>query len=95
MVIDDKIRDEKLQHDINREAAKISALLSGNIDKYDYLTGEEIFPFNQRQIIEQDKFPYSPLGKAFEKPTEKQVNAIKSLEISNKKGKFESIFSQF
>ena len=64
MTIDDKIRDEKLQYDINREAAKISALSSGKIDKYEYLTGEEVLPFNQRQIIEQAKFTYSPLGKA-------------------------------
>ena len=47
MKINDQIRDEKLQHDINREAAKISALLSGKIDKYKYLTGEEILPSNQ------------------------------------------------
>ena len=64
-----KIRDEKLQYDINREATKISALSSGKIDKYEYLTGEEILPSNQRQIIEQGKFGYSPLGKAFEKQT--------------------------
>ena len=61
MTIDDKIRDEKLQYDINREAAKISALSSGKIDKYEYLTSEEIFPSNQGQIIEQPKFAYSPL----------------------------------
>ena len=48
------------------------------------LTGEEILPFNQKPIIEQAKFAYSPLGKAFEKQTEKQVDAIKSLNISNK-----------
>ena len=42
MTIDDKIRDEKLQHDTNREAAKISALLSGKIDKCEFLTGKEI-----------------------------------------------------
>ena len=53
MTIDDKIRDEKLQYDINREAAKILALLSGKLDKYESLTGEEILPSNQRQIIEQ------------------------------------------
>ena len=41
MTIDDKIRDEKLQYDTKREAAKISAFLSGNIGKYEYLTGEE------------------------------------------------------
>ena len=68
MAIDDKIRDEKLQHDIKREAAKISALSSGKIDEYEYLTGEEVFP-NQRKIIEQVKFAHFPLGKAFEKQT--------------------------
>ena len=67
MTADDKIRDEKLQYDINREASKISALSSGKIDKYERLTGEEILPSNQKQIIEQAKFTYSPLGKAFEK----------------------------
>ena len=55
MTIDEKIRDEKLQYDINREAAKISILSSSKIDKYEYLTGEEILPSNQRQIIEQTK----------------------------------------
>ena len=68
MTTDDTIRDEKLRHDIHREGAKISALTSGKIDKYQYLTGEEIFA-NQRQIIEQAKFTYSPLRKAFEKQT--------------------------
>ena len=69
MTIDDKIKDEKLQYDINREAAKISALSSGKIDKYEYLTGEEILPSNQRQIIEQAKFTSSPLGKTLKKET--------------------------
>ena len=73
MTIDDKIRDQKLQYDINREVAKISALSSGKIDKCEYLTGEEILPSNQRQIIEQAKLAYSPLGKTFEKQTEKQI----------------------
>ena len=49
MIIDDKIRDEKLHHDINREAVKISALSSRKIDKHEYLTFEEIVPSNQRQ----------------------------------------------
>ena len=82
MAIEDQIKDEKLQYDINREAAKISALSSGKIDNYEYLTGEEILPSNQQQIIEQAKFTYSPLGKAFEKQTktiedkgEKQIKA--------------------
>ena len=67
MTITDQVKDEKLQYDINRETAKISALSSGKIDKYEYLTGEEILPSNQQQIIQQAKFTYSPLGKAFEK----------------------------
>ena len=67
MTIDDQIRDEKLQYDITREAAEISALSSDKIDKYEYLTVKEILPSNQQQIIEQAKFTYSPLGKAFEK----------------------------
>ena len=69
MTIEDQIKDEKLQYDINREAAKISALSPGKINKYEYITGEEILPSNQQQIIEQAKFTYSPLGKAFEKQT--------------------------
>ena len=67
MAINDEIRDEKLQYDSNREAAKILALSLGKIHKYKYLTGEEILPSNQQQIIEQAKFTYSPIGKAFEK----------------------------
>ena len=80
MTIEDQIKDEKLQYDIN-----ISALSSGKIDKYEYLTGEEIIPSNQQQIIQQAKFNYSPLGKAFEKQrkaiedqAEKQVDALKT-----------------
>ena len=63
MIIDDKIRDEKLQFDINREAAKISALSSGKIDKHEYLANEEILPSNRGQITEQIKFAYYHLGK--------------------------------
>ena len=63
-----KIRLEikKLQYDINREVAEISALLSSKIDKYEYLTGEEKLPSDQRRVIEQVymlqvyKFTYSP-----------------------------------
>ena len=94
MTIDDQIRDEKLQYDINREAAKISALSSGKIDKYEYYTGEEILPSNQKQIIEQAKFTYSPFGKAFKKQIktiedqgEKQVEALQDnkRQLSNTK----------
>ena len=71
--MDDQIRDEKLQYDINREAAKISALSSNKIGKYEYLTDEEILPYDKKQIIEQAKFTYFPLGKAFEK----QIKTVK------------------
>ena len=67
MTINDQVRDEKLQYGMNREAAKISALSSGKIHKYEYLIGEDILPSNQQQIKEQAKFSYSLLGKAFEK----------------------------
>ena len=77
MTIDDKVRDEKLRYDINKEAAKKSEISSGKIDECKYLTGKEIFPFNQAQIIEQAKFPNSPLGKIFKKQTGKQVGAVK------------------
>ena len=69
MTIDDKIRYEKLQYDANKEASKISALSSREIDKYECLTDEEILPPGQRRKIEQPKFVYSPLGKACKKQT--------------------------
>ena len=72
MKIDDKIRDEKLQYNINREAAKISALSSGKIDKYEYVTGEEILPFKQRQVVPQAKFTCFTLGNVFDKQTNKK-----------------------
>ena len=85
MTIDDQLEDEKLQYDINREAANISALSSGKIHKYEYLTVEDILPSNQKQIIEQAKFTYSPLGKAFGKEIktiedqgERQIKAIQN-----------------
>ena len=71
---------------------KLSALSSDKLGKYEYLTGEEILPSNQQQIIQQAKFNYSPLGKAIEKRIktikdqgEKQVVALESLKDSDKK----------
>ena len=58
MTTDDKIKDEKLQHDIDKEAAKILALSSGKIDQYEYLTGEKTLTYNQSRIIEQSKYIY-------------------------------------
>ena len=74
MTINDQIKDEESKYDINREAE--SALSSGKLHKFEYLTGQDILPFNQQQIIEQTKFNYSPLGKAFEK----QVKTVKDQE---------------
>ena len=86
LTINDQIRDEKLQYDMNREAAKISALSSGEIRKSECLTGKDILPSIQQQIIEQAKFTYSPLRKAFEKQIKtiedqgkKQVDALENL----------------
>ena len=83
MTIEDQNKDEKLQYDINREAAKISDLTSGKIDKYEYLTGEKILPSNQQQIIEEAKFTYYPLGKAFEKQTKAIEDQGKKTNKSN------------
>ena len=52
MTIDDKIKDENLQYDVNKEAAKMSPLLSGKVNKYEFLTGEEILQFIK---VEQQK----------------------------------------
>ena len=85
-----KLKVKNYKYDINREAAKISALSSGEIDKYEYLKGEEILPSNQQRITEQAKFTYSPLGKAFEKQIktienqgEKQTKAIQDKQLVN------------
>ena len=80
MIIDDKIIDEKIQYDIRREAVKISAVSSGKIDKHEYLTGEEILPSYQSIILEQAKFTYSPLGKAFEKQIIEEDQGTKQVE---------------
>ena len=91
MTINDQIKDEKLQYNINRKAAKISALSSGKLHKYEYLAGEDILPSNQQQIIEQRKLTYSPLGKAFDKQIKtiedqgkKQIDALNTLKSNNK-----------
>ena len=92
MSFDDKVKHEKLQYDIYREAAEISALSSAKIDKYEYLTGQNILPSDQSRIIEQAKFTYSPLVKAFEKQIKtieeqgkKQVEALENLKTNTQK----------
>ena len=79
MTISEKIKGEKLQNNINRAAAKIFALSSGKIDKYDYLAGEDTLSPQQHRIIEKSKFTYVSVRKVFEKKTtkgkmKKQVN---------------------
>ena len=85
MRIDYQIIDEKLQYDSNREAAKISAWPSNKFNRYKYFTGKDILPSNQKQMIEQAKFTYSPLGKTFEEQIktiedqeEKQIKTIQN-----------------
>ena len=102
MRIDDQIIDEKLQYDINREAAKISALSSGKINKYQYLTGEEILPYSQKHITEQAKFTYFSPAKAFKKQKnknknnwrsrKKQVDVLKDLKLEGQTKSIEGIF---
>ena len=83
MKINDKIRDQKVHYNINREAAKSSALSSDKTDKYKFLTGEGVLASDQRRVIEQAKYTYSPLRKALEKQKkgmkdqgEKQIKTI-------------------
>ena len=77
MAIDDKIRYEKLQYDINREAAEILGLSSDKTDKYEHVTAKEILHPDQKTVAEQSKFTYSSLGKTFK-------NKWKQLKIKEK-----------
>ena len=64
-ILDDKIKANKAQYDIDREAAKISALSSGELEKNEYLTGEDLG--HKPDVIQKAKFEYSSLGKVFNK----------------------------
>ena len=68
-ILDRKIMQNEAQYDLDRKAAKISALSSNNLDKYEYLTGEDLGL--KPSIVEQAKFEYSPLGKVFTKGLDK------------------------
>ena len=68
-VLDKKIMQNEAQYDLDRKAAKISALSSNNLDKYEYLTGEELGL--KPSTVEQAKFEYSPLGKDLTKGWDK------------------------
>ena len=62
-ILNRKIKQNEAQYDLDRKAAKISALSFNNLDKYEYLAGEDLKP----STVEQTKFEYSPLGKIFNK----------------------------
>ena len=64
-ILNKKIMQNEAQYDLDRKAAKISALSSNNLDKYEYLTGEDLGL--KPSTVEQAKFEYSPLGKIFNK----------------------------
>ena len=64
-VLNRKIKQNGAEYDLDREAAKISALSSNNLDKYEYLTGEDLGL--KPSTVDQAKFEYSPLGKIFNK----------------------------
>ena len=65
-----KIKQNETQYDLDRKAAKVSALSSDNVDKYKYLTGEDLGL--KSSTVEQAKFEYSPLGKIFNKGLDKE-----------------------
>ena len=80
-ILDRKIKQNESQYDLDREAAKISALSSNNLDKYEYLTGEDLGL--KPSTVEQAKFEYSPLGKIFNKglsEDDKKEEILKRLE---------------
>ena len=64
-ILDDKIKANKAQYDLDKEAAKISVLSSGELEKYEYLTGEDLG--YKPDIIQKAKVEYSKLGKIFKK----------------------------
>ena len=64
-ILDDRIRANKAQYDLDRQAVKISALLSGELEKYEYLTGENLG--YRPDVVQKAKFEYSPLGQVFNK----------------------------
>ena len=87
-ILDRKIKQNEPQYDLDREAAKISAFSSNNLDKYEYLTGEDLDL--KPSTVEQAKFEYSPLGKIFNKSlSEEDKKEGLSKRIKNIEGKNE------
>ena len=93
-ILNRKIKQNESQYDLDREAAKISALSSNNLDKYELLTGEDLGL--KPSTVEQAKFEYSPLGKIFDKglsEDEKKEGLFKRLE--NIKDKNKELINRF
>ena len=88
-ILNRKIKQNESQYDLDREAAKISALSSNNLDKYELLTGEDLGL--KPSTIEQTKFEYSPLGKIFNKGLSEEdkkeglLKRLKNIEVKNEK----------
>ena len=86
-ILDRKIVQNKAHYDLDRKTAKISALSSNNLDKYEYLTGEDLGL--KPSTVEQAKFEYSPLGKNFNKGLDKDdqkeglLKRLKNIEDKN------------
>ena len=81
-ILNRKIMQNEAKYDLDRKAAKISALFSNNLDKYEYLTGEDLGL--KPSTVEQAKFEYSPLGKSFNKglsEDEKKKDCLKDQKI--------------
>ena len=87
-ILDRKIMQNEAQYDLDRKAAKISALFSNNLDKYEYLNGKDLGL--KPSTVEQAKFEYSPLGKIFNRglseddKKEGLFNRLKNIEDTNK-----------
>ena len=82
-ILDGKIKANQAQYDLDREAAKISASSSNELDKYEYLTGEDLI--YKPGVVEPTKFEYSPLGKVFNKGLGKKDKKEKQLKMIEKK----------
>ena len=76
-ILNRKIMQNEAQYDLDRKAGKISALSSNNLDKYEYLTGEDLGL--KPSTIEQAKFEYSLLGKVLTKGLEKKEDKTEVL----------------
>ena len=94
-IIDNKIKANKAQYDLDREAAKISALSSGELEKYEYLTGEDLG--YKPDVVQKAKFEYSPVGKVFNKGldiSDKKEGLLKRLKNIEGKNQLDAIKDQ-